>query len=286
MGAGPAGLATAVYAASDGVGTVVLDAVATGGQAGTTSRVENYPGFPAGVSGAELAERAAIQAERFGAMRNIPAEAAGLERGEGTYRRPAGRRRHGRDARRRHRQRRPIPAAAGPRDRGLRRAPASSTPPPRSRGASAAGTTVAVVGGGNSAGQAASFLADQVERVHLLVREPGLEQHMSRYLADRIANHDRIEIHLSTEVREVRGDEVLREVVVEHSPTGELRALPVTTLFVFIGAEPRSGWLPDALARDDGGYVLTGVDLPARGRQRPDRPRMLETFWPRRLRGG
>jgi thioredoxin reductase (NADPH) len=279
VGAGPAGLATAVYAASDGVGTLVLDAVATGGQAGTSSRVENYPGFPAGVSGAELAERAAIQAERFGAVRNIPAEAAGLGRGEGSY---LVRLTDGGTV-----ETRAVVVASGA---AYRRLPIRGITAYEGTGVFYAattiegricrGTTVAVVGGGNSAGQAASFLADQVDWVHLLVREPRLDQHMSRYLAERIASHDHIEVHLSTEVRDVRGDELLREVVVEHTPSAGTRALPVSTLFVFIGAVPRSGWLPDVLARDDRGYVLTGVDVPARDRPRGTRPSTLETSWP------
>jgi thioredoxin reductase (NADPH) len=271
IGAGPAGLAAAVYGASEGLATVVLDAVAPGGQAATTSRIENYLGFPSGISGSELAERATIQAEKFGARLTVPARAAALESDDG-----------------RHRIRlddgsdlltRTVMIATGKRYRRL--------PVPRLEefeGASVyyaatqveaqlcAGDPVAVVGGGNSAGQAAEFLSRQVTEVHLVVREAALTECMSRYLSSRIERNPKIDVLLETEIRELEGDDVLEAIVAENTATGERRRIAARALFIFIGAEPQTGWLHSGLALDDGGYIVTGPDAGGRSLLETSRP--------------
>jgi thioredoxin reductase (NADPH) len=259
VGAGPAGLAAAVYGASEGLDTVAVDAVATGGQAGTSSRIENYLGFPAGVSGGELADRAAIQARKFGARLTVPAEAVALEPHDGCY---AVRLADGGTLRTRA-----VVIASGARYRKL--------PVPRLEEYEATcvyyaatqmearlclGDPIVIVGGGNSAGQATVFLSRHAARVSLVVREPDLGVSMSRYLADRIAQLENVEVLLHHEVRELRGSGCLDAVVAEDNESGERRTLPARALFVFIGARPNTSWLPDAVALDEGGYVLTGPD--------------------------
>jgi thioredoxin reductase (NADPH) len=276
VGAGPAGLAAAVYAASEGLATVTFDAIATGGQAGTSPRIENYPGFPSGISGSELTERTVIQAEKFGADINVPAEATALEQRDGHHlvRLDDGQAVEGRT----------VVVATGARYRKL--------PVPRLEefeGTSVHyaathveaqlchGDPVAVVGGGNSAGQAAVFLMKHAARVSLLIRGGDLGRSMSRYLADRIERTPGIEVLRHTEVRELVGEGALEAVVVEDSRTGSRRRLEARALFVFIGAEPHTGWLGDRLALDDRGFILTGADaVPDDGRQ----PFLLETSLP------
>jgi thioredoxin reductase (NADPH) len=276
VGAGPAGLAAAVYAASEGLATVTFDAIATGGQAGTSPRIENYPGFPSGISGSELTERTVIQAEKFGADINVPAEATALEQRDGHHlvRLDDGQAVEGRT----------VVVATGARYRKL--------PVPRLEefeGTSVHyaathveaqlchGDPVAVVGGGNSAGQAAVFLMKHAARVSLLIRGGDLGRSMSRYLADRIERPPGIEVLRHTEVRELVGEGALEAVVVEDNRTGSRRRLEARALFVFIGAEPHTGWLGDRLALDDRGFILTGADaVPDDGRQ----PFLLETSLP------
>jgi thioredoxin reductase (NADPH) len=276
VGAGPAGLAAAVYAASEGLATVTFDAIATGGQAGTSPRIENYPGFPSGISGSELTERTVIQAEKFGADINVPAEATALEQRDGHHlvRLDDGQAVEGRT----------VVVATGARYRKL--------PVPRLEefeGTSVHyaathveaqlchGDPVAVVGGGNSAGQAAVFLMKHAARVSLLIRGGDLGRSMSRYLADRIERTPGIEVLRHTEVRELVGEGALEAVVVEDNRTGSRRRLEARALFVFIGAEPHTGWLGDRLALDDRGFILTGADaVPDDGRQ----PFLLETSLP------
>ena len=255
VGAGPAGLAAAVYGASEGLATFACDAVATGGQASTSSRIENYLGFPSGISGAELAERAEIQAEKFGAMFGVPAEAHSIERRNGHY-----------VVRFAMRWCRPalVLIATGMRYRKLD-VPAVEELEPTSIYYAATlveaqichGSPVAIVGGGNSAGQAAVFLGERGNRVLLVVRGDRLAEDMSRYLADRIERHPFIEVLLHTEVRELIGTGSLEAIVVEDVHTGDRRTLDVRYLFVFIGAEPRTSWLGDNLMLDDRGFVLT-----------------------------
>ncbi|HEY4097888.1 MAG TPA: FAD-dependent oxidoreductase [Baekduia sp.] len=257
VGAGPAGLAAAVYGASEGLDTIALDAVATGGQAGTSSRIENYLGFPAGISGAELAERATIQARKFGARVSVPTEAVGLERDDGYYLvRLAG----GEQL-----QTRALIIASGARYRKL---PVARLEELEGNGVYYAATTmeaqlcagqpVAVVGGGNSAGQAALFLARTAATVLLIIRHGDLARDMSRYLVDRIARAPNIEVLVHTEVRELLGEARLERIVVEDNRSHDRRTLDCGALFVFIGADPHTEWLSGLVELDEHGFVCTG----------------------------
>jgi thioredoxin reductase (NADPH) len=259
VGAGPAGLAAAVYGASEGVRTVVLDAIATGGQAGTSSRIENYLGFPSGISGAELAERAVIQAEKFGARLGIPAEATGLEVEDGRYAVRIG---DGGGV-----TARTVIIATGAR---YRRLNVPNLERYEGCGIYYAATEVealmcerlpvAVVGGGNSAGQAALYLAKHASRVRLFVRGDDLGKSMSRYLIDQIEDSPDIEVHLNTEVRELVGEDTLRAIVVENDKTGERQVFETRNLFVFIGADPCVAWLGGQVDVDEKGFIRTGGD--------------------------
>jgi thioredoxin reductase (NADPH) len=257
IGAGPAGLAAAVYGASEGLDTVIIDAMATGGQAGTSPRIENYLGFPAGISGAELADLAVIQAARFGARINVPAEALGLEEHDGyhTVHLEDGASVTGLA----------VLVVTGARYRRLE--------VPRleqfegisihyaatwSEVRSCIDRAALVVGGGNSAGQAALFLGEHAARVHLVVRGDDLGEHMSRYLVERIEQHPRVDVHLHSEVRELVGDRTLDAVVVEDRGTGTHEPFQVDAMFVFIGAEPNVAWLRGQLALDAHQFIRTG----------------------------
>ena len=259
VGAGPAGLAAAVYGASDGLDTVVLDAVATGGQAERSPQIENYLGFPAGVSGAELADRAVIQAKKFGAAISVPAEAVALGARDGYHlvRLDNGTTVSGRA----------VVIATGARYRRLDVARLEEFEGISVHYAATElearlcmGDPVAVVGGGNSAGQAALFLAQHAPVVRLLIRGGDLGRTMSRYLVDRIEHSRRIEVLRHTEVRALIGNGRLERIVVEDNRTGERRELDTRGLFVFIGAEPHTGWLANQVALDSRGFVLTGLD--------------------------
>jgi thioredoxin reductase (NADPH) len=247
-----------VYGASEGLSTVALDAVATGGQAATSSSIENYLGFPAGISGAELAERATIQAEKFGAAISVPAEATTLAQRDGHHvvtladggEISAG----------------AVVIATGARYRTLavpRLEEFEGTSlyyaATEMEARMCRGDTVAVVGGGNSAGQATIFLARNTPLVRLLVRDADLTKDMSRYLADRIERTPNVEIRLHTEVRELVGEDgMLRGLVVEDNQTGERETVEARALFVFIGAEPHTAWLAGQLDLDRHGFILTG----------------------------
>jgi thioredoxin reductase (NADPH) len=259
VGAGPGGLAAVVYGASDGLRLSAFDALAPGGQAGTTSRIENYLGFPPGISGAELAERSVIQASKFGARVAVPAEARTLEPRGGHF---AVGFDDGTEI-----VSRTVVIATGARYRrlvvpGIEMFEASSVyyaaTVHEARRCLAA--PVAVVGGGNSAGQAAVFLAEGSPEVHLLVRGGDLAANMSRYLVDRVDRHPRINVLRHTEVRELVGGDNLESVVVENNRSGERRVLDARALFVFIGASPHTGWLSGMVALDEDGFVLTGAD--------------------------
>ncbi len=257
VGAGPAGLAASVYGATEGLDTVTLEAVATGGQAGTTMRIENYLGFPAGISGSELADRAAVQARRFGARITVPAEAAALEQrgGDHVIRLDDGSEVVSRTvivATGVHYRKLPVERLEGFEGTSIYYAATLS------EGRLCAGDPVAVVGGGNSAGQAALFLSDTVASLTLIMREDELEENMSRYLADRIRNHPRIDLLVHHEVRELVGERRLDAVVVEDLHTGERATVHAHYLFVFIGARPHTAWLGDEVQRDARGYILTG----------------------------
>jgi thioredoxin reductase (NADPH) len=260
VGAGPSGLAAAVYAASEGLVTLVLDAVAAGGQAGTSSRIENYLGFPAGISGGELAERARIQAEKFGAHLSIPAAATALEREDGYHiiRLDDGSAVTARNvliATGAHYRKLEVPRIDDYEGTWVHYA---ATPVEAQM---CFGDPVVVVGGGNSAGQAALFLSRRASKVSLLIRGDDLAKSMSRYLADRIEQDPKVDLLRHTEVRELVGDGQLDEVVVEDNRTGLRSVLPARALFVFIGADPHAGWLDGEVALDRVGFVLTGADV-------------------------
>jgi thioredoxin reductase (NADPH) len=275
VGAGPAGLAASVYGASEGLDTVTLDALGTGGQAGTTMRIENYLGFPAGISGLELAERAVVQARRFGAVVSVPTEARALEPRGGDYV-------VGLDdgselvtrtviiASGVHYRRLPVPRLDEFEGTSIYYAATLI------EAQACAGDPVAVVGGGNSAGQAALFLSDRVANLSLIVRADALETDMSRYLADRIHRSPRIELRLHSEVVELEGNHALDGLVIRDRHTGERSQLGARYLFVFIGATPHTGWLADCVDLDEKGYVVTG------GNGRP----LLETSLPGVLAAG
>jgi len=284
VGAGPAGLGAAVYAASEGLSTVLVDSVSLGGQASTSSRIENYLGFPAGVSGSELAERAAIQATRFGVRSAVPetARALSIEDGYHVVQLDG-------DDRLRART---IVLATGASYRRLNVARLADFEgagvyyaATQLEAQMCAGEPVVVVGGANSAGQAAVFLARHVSRVQLLLRGGDLAAGMSRYLVDQVQAASSIEVHLHAEVRELHGDGALEAITVEQTDADSVRTVDARALFVFIGADPCTTWLSDALAIDEHGFVLTGQDLqlthldPAGdGRQRAPFP--LETSRP------
>jgi thioredoxin reductase (NADPH) len=285
VGTGPAGLAAAVYGASEGLDTVALEAVATGGQAGTSSKIENYLGFPAGISGAELAERATIQAKKFGARISVPSEATSLEQQDGHYVVGLG---DGEEVRARA-----VVIATGVRYRKLDVPRIEDFEPSSVYYAATimearlcSVDPVAVIGGGNSAGQATVFLARYASPVHLIAREAGLAENMSRYLVDRIERSPAVKVHLHTEVRELVGENgILEGVVAEDSETGERTTLESRMLFVFIGAAPCTRWLGDQVALDERGFILTGPEAattssdgaPARGDRQPV---LLETSRP------
>jgi thioredoxin reductase (NADPH) len=257
VGAGPAGLGASVYGASEGLSTLALESVALGGQAETSSRIENYPGFPAGLSGFELATRILVQADKFGARTAVPQEAVGLKREEGYY---LIRLSEGGEV-----AARSVIAATGARYRRLD-VPRLG----RFEGVSVhyaateveaqrcEGEEVVVVGGGNSAGQAALFLGGRTRKVYLLIRGDDLGKSMSRYLVDRIMDAENVELIANTEVRELIGEDRLEGVVVEDNRSGARRILGARALFVFIGAEANTGWLRGAVEVDERGFVLTG----------------------------
>ncbi len=287
VGAGPAGLAAAVYAASEGLSALVIDQRAFGGQAGASARIENYLGFPTGISGMALAGRAFSQALKFGAEIAIPIEVARLDCGEaGKGPRDAMRLEFTNGASVRART---VVVASGAR---YRRPPIPNLSAFEARGVSywaspveaklCEGEEVALVGGGNSAGQAVVFLASKVKRLHLAVRGQSLEASMSRYLIDRIAELPNIELHTGTELVALEGDEVvgLTGAVFRERATGAIRTLPLRHLFLFIGADPNAAWLNGCVALDDKGFIITGRDSDrgARGDSRPVLP--LETSRP------
>jgi thioredoxin reductase (NADPH) len=259
VGVGPAGLAAAVYGASDGLDTIALDAIATGGQAATSSRIENYLGFPSGISGSELAERGTVQAEKFGTRISVPSEAIALAEDDGNHvvTLRDGTAVHGRA----------VVIATGARYRrlgvpGLQRFEGTSVfyAATDMEAMLCGGQPVVVVGGGNAAGQATLFLASCCPRVHLVVLHEDLERDMSRYLASRIVSEPRVELHLNTQVSALVGDDAMRGVVVEDTHDQSRRTLEAGAMFVFIGMAPHAGWLEGQLALDGHGFILTGAE--------------------------
>jgi len=274
VGAGPAGLSAAVYGASEGLDTLVLDAAAIGGQAGTSSHIENYLGFPSGLSGTELAVRAELQARKFGARFTVPAEAVAtqIDSGHWTVRLADGssvttglmviasgvRYRRPDVPRLEHFEPTSVYYAAS-----------------QAEAVACRHDPVVVLGGGNSAGQATVFLAQHAAHVTLVVREHALSEHMSRYLVDRISRIPNVTVLLGTQLRELIGDVTLEAVAVTDQ-TGERRVIAANALFVFIGAAPATQWLSDLLALDENGFVRTG-----QGAEAPIGASLPQTLWRR-----
>ncbi|MFC0629003.1 FAD-dependent oxidoreductase [Kribbella deserti] len=281
IGGGPAGLGAAVYGASEGLRTVLVEQLATGGQAGQSSRIENYLGFPDGVSGAQLTDRARRQAVRFGAELLTARQVVELE-SVGSARRvkfsdgselsahavilATGVAYRTLD----------VPGLGELAGRGVFYGAGSTEAP------NCAGQDVYIVGGANSAGQAAVHFSRHARRVHLLVRGPGLEATMSSYLIAQIREIPGIEVHTCTEVVGGKGGDHLERLSLFNSATGETREVNAEWLFVFIGAAPRTDWLPNDLHRDARGFVLTGPDLRGRpaGWSLDREPYHLETSLP------
>jgi len=284
VGGGPAGLAAAVYGASEGLHTVIVEREAPGGQAGMSSRIENYLGFPTGLSGGDLARRAVVQAKRFGVEILAPQSAVNM-RIEGPYRilKLADDSEISCHA---------LMIATGVQWRRLE-APGID----RLQGAgvyygggstealSCKGEIVYIVGGANSAGQAAMNFSKYAERVVILVRGDSLSSTMSQYLIDQIKETANIQLWTHASVAEVHGDTHLEEVSVLCTDTNKVERVPASSMFIFIGALPRTDWLGNVILRDDRGFILTGPDL-MQDRQRPkgwtpDRdPFLLETSVP------
>jgi thioredoxin reductase (NADPH) len=257
IGAGPGGLAAGVYGAAGGMSTAILDAVAVGGQAATSARIENYLGFPAGISGADLAERSRLQAAKFGARIIVPCRAVGIAERDGFHVVAL----EGGDeliartvilATGVHYRRLPVPRIAA--YEGLGVAYAADTV----REQIGPRDGVIVVGGANSAGQAALSLAEEGRRVHLIVRGASLAASMARYLRDRIGAAADIEVLLEHEVRELAGEHRLEGVLVQNARTGETRRIAVGGMVILIGATPMTDWLAPEIALDGEGFVLTG----------------------------
>ncbi len=278
IGAGPAGLAAAVYGASEGLDTLVIEREAPGGQAGTSSRIENYLGFPSGVSGDELSSRALKQARRLGAEIVVTRAVTRIDTAK----------RHiyldGGDVLRA----RTIVLATGVSwrklgiegcerlaGRGLFYGAA------RSEAANSHGLDIHIVGAGNSAGQAAMFFSAHARSVTILCRGDGLAKSMSRYLIDQLGTRPNIRIQLGKEVAAAHGDDKLEALDVHDLATGETTRVPSGGLFIFIGADAQTSWLPPEIALDPKGYVLTGPDVCAAGRWQLERdPYLLETSVP------
>jgi len=291
VGAGPAGIAAAVYAASEGLKTVVLDKLGPGGQAGGSSRIENFIGFPAGLSGTDLATRGVLQMLKFGAQMIAPVlvqrlESAADENSPHLLHLDCGTTIHAHT----------VLATTGVR---WRRLSAEGAERFERAGVYYACTTVeaslhekcdvAVVGGGNSAGQAAMFLAqrDRNRTVHLLIRRT-LGPGMSEYLVRRIRGASNVNVHENVEVSAVYGKQQLESLDMLNKETNATESLPCHAIFVFIGAEPHTEWLPASVLRDSQGYVVTGTDVLRSGKwPLADRdPCPLETTLPRLLVGG
>jgi thioredoxin reductase (NADPH) len=281
VGGGPAGLAAAVYGASEGLDTQAIEAVAFGGQASTSSRIENYLGFPAGISGSELAERAHVQAMKFGARLVVPGRAVAIAEDDGHY---------------------AIDLADGVTVRGrtvvvatgaqYRRLDIPDLERFEGNGVYYAATQaeaqlcfgdpVVIVGGGNSAGQAAMYLSHSSAACNLLIRGGDLAKSMSRYLIDEIDRRPQIDVNPYTQIVGLNGTHALESLVLEDARTREQRELPAKALFVFIGASPHTEWLRDFVATDEHDFVLTGRDLQDGNLERfgSDRPLFLETSRP------
>ncbi len=268
VGVGPAGLAASVYGASEGLDTVSLDAIGPGGQAGSSSRIENYAGFPNGISGGDLAARTAIQAQRLGARLVSPCEVTGLRSEHGFHVVSL-------------LDQSEVPCRAVVIATGARYQRLAIPDLDRFEGngvyyaatdletRSCRDSDVVVVGGGNSAGQAAIYLSQQGGRVRIAIRRPDLAATMSAYLIDRITADPAITVLTETEVGELQGDTHLEQVTLRHNPSGDLQHLQCAALFCFIGAAPATSWLQDTIVLDDKGFVLTDRWLPQQALSHP-----------------
>src|SRR5271156_2608972 len=283
VGAGPAGLAAAVYAASEGLNVLVIEKSAPGGQAGSSSKIENYLGFPTGLSGQELAARAIAQSEKFGAKIMVARAVERLDCSKRPYRVHLG---DGQE----------IPARAIVLATGAQYNKPSITNLDAFSGKGiyynatfmeaqlCADEPVIVIGGGNSAGQAAVFLAQHAACVEMLVRSKNLKETMSRYLVQRIEENPRIQVHYSSELTALEGETHLEQVSWIQKDTGQISTQPIRHVFVMAGASPKTEWLSGCLSLDKKGFVLTGRDLASEPSpiawplSRP--PQMLETSVP------
>jgi thioredoxin reductase (NADPH) len=280
VGAGPAGLAAAVYGSSEGLSTLVLDSWGPGGQAGASMKIENYLGFPTGITGGELMSRALLQAQKFGAEFSTPSAATGLELG-GRF--PVVRLDDDERV-----EARCVLIATGA-DYNKLDVPGyeqfeglgvyyAVTPAERLANRDC---EVVVVGGGNSAGQAIMFLAEHSRRVWVVLRGADLRKNMSSYLVERIQAAENIEVLTHTQVRAMLGDGVLEGVEIENTQTGARRNLATPAVFSFIGAIPRTGWLPSEIETDPKGFICTGRAVLDSARWPLDRePFPLETSYP------
>jgi len=260
VGGGPAGVAAGVYAGAEGLRALVIEDVAIGGQAGTSSRIENYMGFPTGISGADLVWRGEVQAMKFGTRFAVPRRVAKLERlDDATFCATL-------DNALRVRAR-AVVVATGVQ---YRRLPIARLGDFEGAGVYYAATEiearrclngeVVIIGGGNSAGQAAMYLSRSAKCVRLVVRGASLAASMSRYLSSRLEANPAITIHYDTAVTELHGDTQLQGVTLSNARTGETRRIETPALFVMVGAAPNTAWLADVIALDDKGFVVTGGD--------------------------
>ncbi len=280
IGAGPAGLAAAVYGSSEGLSTLLLDSEAPGGQASASTSIENYLGFPMGISGADLTNRATLQSQKFGTRFSIPSPVTALE-DDGSH--IVVRFSDGEGA-----STRCVLIATGADYRKL-------DVPDRERFeglgvyysatamelAACGGADVVIVGAGNSAGQAAMFLARHTNNVLLLVRGDNLRKNMSSYLADRVEAAQNIELLYHSEIRKMEGATRLERVEIENTKTGEKRTVTTPAVFTFIGAVPRTDWLPPQIETDPKGFICTGRTLADSTRWTKKRaPFLLETSHP------
>ena len=276
VGAGPAGLAAAVYGASEGLSTIVLEAEAPGGQAGTSSKIENYLGFPTGISGGALAGRAQVQAQKFGARLAVPARAMRLDCGQSPYAIEL-------DDGRRVRTR-TVVIATGARYRSLDVADIERFEGTGVHYACTAvesalceGEEVVVVGGGNSAGQAAVYLSRHAARVHILVRGPGLAASMSKYLISRIDAADHVDLHSDTEIIRLEGERYLERVTWRNRRSGAEETRPIAAVFLMLGAVPNTEWLRGCVDLDGDGFVRCGVGSEGGGAWAQPRSSAFET---------
>ncbi len=278
VGGGPAGLAAAVYGASEGLRTVMIEMEAPGGQAGMSSRIENYLGFPSGLSGGDLARRAVAQARRFGVEILSPQHVAGA-RVEGStkmvkladgselgckalliatgvsYRRLN------------------VPGAEALQGSGVYYGSAMT------EALSCKGEDVYIIGGANSAGQAAMYFSKYARRVVMLVRGPSLSSTMSQYLIDQIRQTANIQVETHAQVVGVHGEKRLEEISIYCQDSGETERVSAISLYVFIGAEPRTDWLDGIVERDERGFILTGADLLRDGKRPPGWPLDRDPYW-------